>query len=90
MKYLNLIAFMVLLSVPALAQNQSSDGETVRLSPAPKMRPIDRDWEYFKQVACERINDEVFHSRSEEMLLAKRKAQCSDKYKAFFNQPLER
>tara|TARA_B110000014_G_scaffold69475_1_gene47428 strand:+ start:260 stop:520 length:261 start_codon:yes stop_codon:yes gene_type:complete len=62
----------------------------VQDDPKPSMRPVDRDWSYFKSVPCERINDIVFHSRSEEMLLAKRKSQCVNQYKAFLPTHIER
>ncbi|WP_339668053.1 hypothetical protein [Dasania marina] len=54
----------------------------------PKMRVIDRDWQYFKSVPCERIDKEIFHSRSEELLLVQRKSQCINRYKAFLPKPL--
>lgn len=54
----------------------------------PQMRAIDRNWSYFKSVPCDRVDKEVFHSRSEEILLAQRKSQCIDAYKAFLSKPL--
>lgn len=56
----------------------------------PKMRAVDREWDYFKQVHCDDIGRVVFHSRSEEILLAKRKSQCMSKYKAFLPNPVDR
>lgn len=56
----------------------------------PKMRAVDRDWDYFKSIPCDRLAKITFHSRSEEILLAKRKSQCIDKYKAFLPKPLDR
>ena len=65
--------------------------KTVKLVPEqPKMRPVDRSWEYFKKVPCEEVKHLVFHSRSEEILVAKRKSQCTNKYDAFFSKPVER
>lgn len=78
-----LCLFAVCFSVQISAQPVTTDEQ-----PQPKMRAIDRDWEYFKAVPCERINKEVFHSRSEELLLAKRKSQCVNRYKAFLPKPL--
>ena len=56
----------------------------------PTMRPVDRDWSYFKSVSCEDIEKLVSHSRSEQILLAKRKKQCLDKYRAFLPAPVDR
>ena len=75
---------LFLASAGAGAEPQKTEHE------GPKMRPVDRDWEYFKKVPCERVDKEVFHSRSEEMLLAKRKSQCLKRYDAFFNKPIDR
>jgi hypothetical protein len=66
---------------------QSADDN--RYDQSPKMRPVDRDWDYFKAIACDDLAKVVFHSRSEEILLAKRKAQCVDKYKAFLPKPVK-
>lgn len=55
-----------------------------------KMRPVDRDWEYFKAIDCADIDKVVFHSRSEEFLLAKRKKQCLERYRAFMPVPVSR
>jgi hypothetical protein len=57
--------------------------------PQPKMREMDRDWDYFKTVPCAEIDTLKFHSRSEEMMIAKRKGQCLDRYKAFFSKPIQ-
>ncbi|MEE8059937.1 MAG: hypothetical protein V3T17_19220 [Pseudomonadales bacterium] len=54
----------------------------------PTMRAVDRDWAYFKSVSCDDIGQVVFHSRSEEILLAKRKSQCLNQYKAFLPVPI--
>ncbi len=78
--------FSVLLVVAAsncLAVDQEDE-------PKPSMRAVDRDWSYFKSVPCDQINEIVFHSRSEEILLAKRKQQCVDQYKAFLPVPIDR
>ncbi|ARN75866.1 hypothetical protein [Oceanicoccus sagamiensis] len=58
--------------------------------PKPSMRVVDRDWSYFKSIPCEQVNKLVFHSRSEEILLAKRKRQCVEQYKAFLPVPIDR
>ncbi|MGK0442997.1 MAG: hypothetical protein ACJA0N_002817 [Pseudohongiellaceae bacterium] len=76
-------------------QSDSDNKPVIRLSPKTplsselKMRPVDRDWSYFKAVSCERIQKHKFHSSTEEMLLAKRKSQCINKYQKFFSQPIE-
>jgi hypothetical protein len=56
----------------------------------PSMRAVDREWDYFKAIPCEKVNEIVFHSRTEEKLLARRKQQCVDKYKAFLPTPINR
>lgn len=76
------MGLVLLLSAPAYA-NQ------VEKSVA-KMRPVDRDWEYFKTVDCADIDKIVFHSRSEEFLVAKRKKQCLERYRAFMPVPVNR
>jgi hypothetical protein len=55
----------------------------------PTMRVVDRDWSYFKTVPCDRLSELTAHSRSEEILIAKRKNQCLNKYKAFLPQPIK-
>lgn len=53
----------------------------------PSIKPVDRDWSYFKSIPCKDIEKVVFHSSEEERLLAKRKKQCMDRYKAFYSSP---
>lgn len=72
----------VLLAAPAYA-NDIEQGVA-------KMRPVDRDWEYFKTIDCADIEKIVFHSRSEEFLVAKRKKQCLERYRAFMPVPVNR
>ena len=55
-----------------------------------RMRPVDRDWTFFQSISCDRLHKIVFHSRNEELLLAKRKNQCVNQYKAFLPQPVNR
>lgn len=50
----------------------------------PRMKTVDRDWTYFESIPCKEIDKVVYHSPSEEKLLAKRKAQCLGLYKAFY------
>lgn len=57
--------------------------------PKAKMRPVDRDWQYFKTIPCKDVPELKFHSRSEEMLIAKRKSQCLKQFDAFFSKPIE-
>ena len=57
--------------------------------PQPKMRVVDRDWSYFQSFPCEKVHTLVHHSRSEEILIAKRKSQCMNRYKAFLPKPVE-
>ena len=78
----------ILVSVPVFSQQPSSSEALEPLEP--KMRAVDRDWNYFKQIRCEDIERIVFHSRSEELLLAKRKALCLKKYEAFLPVPVDR
>ena len=56
----------------------------------PSMKTLDRDWEYFESIPCKDIDKAVYHSPSEERLLAKRKGQCMDQYKAFYTRPTAR
>ena len=56
----------------------------------PRMKTVDRDWTYFESIPCKDIGKEVYHSPSEERLLAKRKDQCMDQYKAFYTRPTAR
>ena len=53
----------------------------------PTMKTVDRDWEYFESIPCKDIDKAVYHSPSEERLLAKRKGQCMDQHKAFYTRP---
>ena len=78
----------IVISVPVFSQQPSSSEALEPL--APKMRAVDRDWNYFKQIRCEDVERIVFHSRAEELLLAKRKAQCLEKYEAFLPVPVDR
>ena len=87
MRVIMLLGLIMMSS--SVFSNDSSHKEVVRLSPPPKMRAVDRDWEYFKAVPCKRIKSEVFHSRSEEILIAKRKSQCKNQYNAFFTKPVD-
>ena len=57
--------------------------------PKAKMRVVDRDWQYFKTIPCKDVPKLKFHSRSEEMLIAKRKSQCLKQFDAFFSKPIE-
>lgn len=81
------IGLSMISAAPVLADQQRP---SIEQSGGPKMRKVDRDWEYFKSVHCDNLDKIVFHSRSEEILLAKRKAQCVDKYKAFLSKPIKR
>lgn len=84
-------SILISLMLFTLSNGALADLSEVPVQPEglqPKMRPIDRDWSYFKTIPCERIKKEVFHSRSEELLLAQRKSQCINKYKAFLSQPV--
>ncbi len=56
----------------------------------PSMKVVDRDWSYFKSIPCKDIDKVVFHSIEEEALLAKKKNQCMDRYKAFYSKPKAR
>jgi hypothetical protein len=53
----------------------------------PRMKTVDRDWTYFESIPCKDIDKVVYHSPSEETLLAKRKDQCMERYKAFYSRP---
>lgn len=77
------------LAVETFAQNAEQEHRWQQQS-APKMRTVDRDWEYFKAVPCEQVSQLVFHSDSEEILIAKRKSQCLNQYKAFFPNPIDK
>ncbi len=77
------LLLMLTLVASVFASDQQQDIK-------PTMRAVDRDWEYFKSVPCEKLTEIVFHSRSEEKLLAKRKQQCVDQYKAFLPVPIDR
>ena len=55
-----------------------------------QMRPVDRDWAYFNSVPCNEVRHLRHHSRSEEMLIARRKGQCLKKYDAFLPRPVEK
>jgi len=57
--------------------------------PKAKMRSMDRDWHYFQSIPCKDVAKLKFHSRSEEMLIAKRKSQCLKQFDAFFSKPIE-
>ncbi len=59
----------------------SETGGSSKLQPS--MRAVDRDWDYFESIPCGQLAKQVFHSASEEKLLAKRKSQCLQRYKAF-------
>ena len=86
--------FIVFLLFPFLGSmplaQQVDNNKIIKLSPEPKMRPMDRDWDFFKNIPCDSLSNMVSYSQAEDILLAKRKSQCTDKYKAFFNRPLER
>ena len=56
----------------------------------PSMKTVDRDWGYFESIPCKDIDKVVYHSPSEERLLAKRKDQCMERYKAFYTRPTTR
>lgn len=84
-----LFLWFSIVTVELLANDVNTQGGAIKLSPKPKMRAVDRDWEYFKSVPCERISSEVYHSQPEEILLAKRKSQCMNKYDAFFAKPVK-
>jgi hypothetical protein len=56
----------------------------------PSMKAVDRDWAYFESIPCKDIDKVVYHSPLEESLLAKRKGQCMDQYKAFYTRPATR
>ncbi len=101
MKHAIFLPLLLVISFSVVGQesSQSTAQSTVQSSAQqsaetelrqPKMRPVDRDWAYFKSISCNDISRVVFHSRSEEMLLAKRKSQCLNKYKAFLPVPVER
>ena len=84
-----IVLLFMLAGLPAFSlEDDAPAGQSQSLKPT--MRAVDRDWDYFKAVNCEDIAHIVFHSRSEELLLAKRKAQCLDKYKAFLPVPVDR
>lgn len=87
---LSLFAIVLLIIKPfdVYAAVNSSSKETQYEQP--KMRVVDRDWQYFKTISCNLINDVKFNSRSEEILIAKRKSQCVNKYEAFLPKPIER
>jgi hypothetical protein len=53
----------------------------------PTMKTIDRDWAYFESIPCKDIEKVAYHSPFEEKLLAKRKEQCMERYKAFYSRP---
>ena len=80
-----LLAATTSLSAYAASNVSANDTQQVK----PKMHVVDRDWEYFKAISCSLINDVKFHSRSEEILVAKRKSQCVNKYEAFLPRPIE-
>ena len=89
MKLLIPFIFVVMFFSSGVVQSMPSTSEHDG-AVTPKMRPVDRDWDYFKAVPCSELEKIVFHSRSEEMLLAKRKSQCVNKYKAFLPVPVKR
>ena len=57
-------------------------GDTQKLSP--RMKVVDRDWQYFKDIPCEDIDKIKPYSDRERTLLEKRKSECLNQYKAFF------
>ncbi|MBL4827512.1 MAG: hypothetical protein JKY66_07340 [Spongiibacteraceae bacterium] len=67
------------------SEDRTTDSAVVK----PRMRPVDRDWSYFKAIPCDELHQIVFHSRTEEILLAKRKSQCVSQYKAFLPTPIK-
>jgi hypothetical protein len=79
----------LLISFPLLTHAQGLP-EAGTEAPTPTMRVVERDWQYFKTVPCSQVNSLVAHSRSEELLLARRKQQCVDRYKAFMPNPVIR
>lgn len=82
--------FLSLLLLMAAFSGHAQTADDKPGEPAPAMRPMDRDWSYFKDISCNQIHRIQFHSRSEEMLVAKRKSQCLHKYDAFMPKPIER
>ena len=67
--------------IAADADKQSAELPVVKLKPA--VRTVDRDWRFFQSVPCENLSRFAYHSEAEKKLLARRKAQCVERYKAF-------
>ncbi len=83
------LALLLIMTLPALA-GPAKQGAEIAAEPVPRMRVLARDWQYFKAVPCSQVKQLVFHSRTEEILIARRKRQCLEAYKAFFPKPIER
>lgn len=77
--------FILLILFVNLAQ--ASELEVVKLSPKPII--VDRDWNYFKSVACDSLTQVKVVSPRENQLLDKRKKSCLQRYKAFMSKPLD-
>lgn len=87
MRRLSILFFGFLFASIVLAVDLGTLPENTE--PKAKMRPVDRDWQYFKTIPCKDIPKLKFHSRSEEMLIAKRKSQCLKQFDAFFSKPIQ-
>ena len=85
--WLSLLLSRSLFSTAEQHENPN-DSNIVKLKP--KMRTVDRQWDFFKFVSCNDLNQIVFHSNEERRLLKKRKKQCLEKYRAFLPSPVGR
>lgn len=85
----NYLAVMLLLLSPLLLATEQL--KTIKLKvDSPELRAVDRDWDYFKTIACNGLDQLIAHSQVEKNLINKRKSQCTNQYDAFFTKPLER
>lgn len=83
------LVFLLLLSPASLFADEAL--KVIKLkAELPKLRIVSRDWEYFKDLPCDKADQLSVYSQAEKILLAKRKSQCINQYGVFFSQPLER
>lgn len=85
-----LLSLLLSICFFAVAEQRENANQSSILKLKPKMRTVDRKWDYFKSVSCNDINQIVFHSNEEKRLLKKRKNQCLEKYRAFLPSPVDR
>ena len=78
-----------LVAVPAAAEQRGEQPALIEKKLEPKMRVVDRNWDYFKTIPCEEVSNVALQSRSEQKFLTRRKNECLNKYRAFFAKPVK-